>query len=146
MKENEELLNYINKNSEMGIVGINDILFKVKSKKIYTIISKEKEEYEEICKKCQKLAKKFNFKLEKISSLAIMGSEMFSQMKLMKDDSEKNIVEMMINGSYKGLVVLKDRINQYKEADKEILMLANVLYDTINNNLEKLKKCIQKLR
>lgn len=140
MKENEELLNYTNKNSQMGIIGINDVLFKIKTKKVYKIISKEKDEYEEICHKCECLAKKQNIRLDKVSSLAKMGSEMFSQMQLMKDDSEKCIIEMMINGSYKGLTVLKDRINQYKTADEEIKALANALYDTIKNNLEKLKK------
>ena len=140
MSEEVEYLNYIYKNAEMGVIGINDIITKVKNEKFEKLLTKEKEEYQEICKEVCDVLKKYGKQNEEIGTMAKMSTKMMTEMSLMKDNSDQTIAKMMIEGSNKGIIEITEKINAYNNIDAEIVVLANKLKATLEKNIDELKK------
>ena len=135
-----EFLNYIYKNAEMGIVGINCVINKVKDNKLKKLILKHKNEYNEITCEAKALIKKYNGEKEGISIVAKLGSAIITNINLLKDESDKNIVKMLIEGTNKGLIEIIDKLNTYNIDEPAIEVLGTKLKKTLEKNIESLKK------
>lgn len=135
-----DFLNYIYKNAEMGVIGINDVIGKAKSEKFAKLLKAEKEEYLEICNEAENILKKYGKQNEENGMMAKMSSKMMSEMSLMKDDSDETIAKMMMEGSNKGVIAVTEKINAYDNKDAEIVVLANKLKATLEKNIDDLKK------
>ena len=135
-----EFLNYIYKNVEMGIVGINDIIPKVKDEEFENLLNEQKSDYENICNEAIEILKKYGKEQQELNKMAKISSYMMSMMKTMKDPSTSNLAKMMMEGSNKGIIEITEKINNFKEKDEEIVDLANKLLETEQNNLDNLKK------
>lgn len=135
-----EFLNYIYQNAEMGIVGINDIIPKVKDEEFETLLNEQKSDYENICNEAIEILKKYGKEQQELNKMAKISSYMMSMMKTMKDPSTSNLAKMMMEGSNKGIIEITEKINNFKEKDEEIVDLANKLLETEQNNLDNLKK------
>ncbi len=140
MSEEVEFLNYIYKNSEMGVIGIDDIIAKVSNEKFAKILNNQREEYLEITKEAEDILKKYGKQNEEIGAMAKMGTKMMAEMNLMKDNSDQTIAKMMMEGSNKGIIEITEKINAYKNIDAEIVVLANKLKATLEKNIEEIKK------
>ena len=57
MEKNIELLNVLYQNAEMGIIGIEDVLYKVHHPKLLKELEIEKKEYQKIIKNVKKMLK-----------------------------------------------------------------------------------------
>lgn len=132
-----ELLNTIYQNADMGIKGIKDIKYKIKNPKLLKLITKEEKEYQKILKKCKHLSQKENIKIQEVSSLAKISSSIISQMKIMKEDSDNEIIKMMIKGTYKSLEILS--VEVINKDDNDILELANIFIKILQDNIKELK-------
>ena len=135
-----EFLNYIYQNAEMGIVGINDIVSKVKDEEFESLLNEQKSDYENICNEAIEILKKYGKEQQELNKMAKISSYMMSMMKTMKDPSTSNLAKMMMEGSNKGIIEITEKINNFKEKDEEIVDLANKLLETEQNNLDNLKK------
>ncbi len=135
-----EFLNYIYQNAEMGIVGINDIIPKVKDEEFESLLNEQKSDYENICNEAIEILKKYGKEQQELNKMAKISSYMMSMMKTMKDPSTSNLAKMMMEGSNKGIIEITEKINNFKEKDEEIVDLANKLLETEQNNLDNLKK------
>lgn len=135
-----EFLNYIYQNAEMGIVGINDIISKVKDEEFESLLNEQKSDYENICNEAIEILKKYGKEQQELNKMAKISSYMMSMMKTMKDPSTSNLAKMMMEGSNKGIIEITEKINNFKEKDEEIVDLANKLLETEQNNLDNLKK------
>ena len=140
MSEEVEFLNYIYKNAEMGIIGIDDVITKSSNEKFTKLLKSQKEDYEEICKEAKDILKKYGKNNEEIGMMAKMSTKMMAEMNLMKDDSDKVIAKMMMEGSNKGVIEITEKINAYNNIDAEIVVLANKLKSTLEKNIDELKK------
>ena len=140
MSEEVEFLNYIYKNAEMGVIGINDVIGKVSNEKFEKLLNSEKDEYSEICKEALDILKKYGKQNEEVGTMAKMSSKMMAEMSLMKDDSDNTVAKMMLEGSNKGIIEISEKINAYQCDDAEILVLANKLKATLEKNIDDLKK------
>lgn len=140
MNDHIEFLNYIYQNAEMGIVGIEDIITKVKDEKFEKLLQEQKSDYENICKEAINILKKYGKEQKELNKMAKMSSYMMVKMKTMKDCSTSNLAKMMMEGSNKGIIEITEKLNAYNEPDEEITALANKLLETEQNNLDDLKK------
>lgn len=140
MSAEVEFLQFIYKNAEMGIIGIDNIITKVKNEKFENLLISQKEEYDNICREAENILKKYGKQNEEVGTISKVSTAVMSEMAMLKDDSIKNIAKMMLEGTNKGIIKITEKINSYQISDAEIVLLANKLKEIEENNIEKLKK------
>ena len=124
MNENKELLEYIYKNSEMGVYSTTKLinLINGKENKIKKLIEEQLKGYEKYYKESKKLLKDNEIKN---SVMTKVGASMGMKMETMKDNSDANIAHMLTQGFTMGIVDINSKIDNFKEyTDKKILNLA----------------------
>lgn len=140
MSEEVEFLNYIYKNAEMGMIGIDNIITKIKDEKLEKVVKDQREEYDRVCTEAENILKKYGKQNEEVSKAAKISTTIMSEMTLLKDNSTQTIAKMMIEGTNKGIIEITEKINAYNNSDAEIVVLANRLKSILENNIEELKK------
>ena len=141
--ENQELLEYLYKNSEMGISTLTKMLDELQDKenKIKLWASEAIKEYEKYFKKTKELIKKYKIDVKGNSFMSKMGSNMGIKMEVMKDNSDSAMAHMIIEGVTMGLVDIETKINNYSDiADSKILELSKEYKESLNKQIETLKK------
>ena len=142
MNENNELLEFIYENAEMGSYTITILLKELKNKenKIKTLLQSELKTFEQYIKKTEKLLLKMDIKPKKSSEMSKMGSKMGIMFETMKDNSDSAIAQMMVQGLTMGSVTLISKIDKYKEiVDKKYLKVAKSYLNFIEDEIDKLK-------
>lgn len=142
MKENANIkfLNSIYQITEMGIIGINDVIDKVKKSNFKSTLEKEREEYMSILNECENIFTSYGVKERELGKMVKMSSKMMSEIKTMTSDVDSTVAKMMLEGTTKGIEKLELEINTYKETDEEAIILANNLLEMLKNNISELKK------
>lgn len=140
MNEEVEFLQFIYKNAEMGSIGIDSIISKVKDENLEKLLKNQKEEYNNICKEAESILKKYGKSNEEVSAMAKISTTVMSEMAMLKDNSIKNIAKMMVEGTNKGIIEITEKLNAYNNTDAEIVVLANKLKTFEEKNIEELKK------
>ncbi len=141
MKENKNItfLNSIYQISEMGVIGINDVIDKIKKQKFREFLEEQRKEFDEIVNECEQLFISYGAKEQEIGKMTRMSSKMMAQMRLMNKKEDEVIAQMMSKGLTKGITKLEEAMNKYNDEDEEALLLADKLRQTLKNNLEGLK-------
>lgn len=140
MQINVDALNDIYQNAQMGIVGIDDVLNKTKNPKLYKELLKEKKEYQKILKSVKKMISDEHGTVKEINLMAKIGSEIYSEMKLMKNENDKFIIKMMIEGSYKSIGILTTKRLSYEHASNDVKKIMDDFISKLNTNIDTLKK------
>lgn len=140
MNNNIEFLNYIFQNAQMGIVGINDIISKVKEEKFEKVLNEQIQDYQNICDEALDIYIKYGKEKKELNNMAKMSSYMMSMMKTLKDSSTTNLAKMMMEGSNKGIIEITEKLNNYQGDDEEIKQLAEKLLKIEQKNLDDLKE------
>lgn len=138
--ENIDFLNSIYKTSEMGIIGINDIIDKVKKEAFRDELDKQRNEYDKIMKKAEKLFNDYGAFEKELGTFVKANSKVMSEMKLMANNSDEKIAKMMMEGTNKGIIKINKGLNENKNNDKEIIELANELITQMEENQNNLKE------
>ena len=143
MDENIELLNYIHKDSEMGITSLTTLVRKLNSKdnKIKKIVEAELKGYENFKKESEKLIKKYKGDVIDASMMAKAMSTMKLNFDVMQDNSDAKIADILTRGFTMGTIDMNKKIDSYKDdAEKDILDLAKSFLKFQNENIEILKE------
>ena len=133
---NVDILNEMYKVVTMGIVGIDEVRDKILCRELKDIIVSEKKVYQKYKLEISKLLNKESETPKEINSFVKMFNEMYTDIKLLKDD-DKKIVKMMIEGMNKGILKLNgfknnDMDNLNKNEQKILLELLDELESHIN--------------
>ena len=120
----------------MGIVGIDEVKDKILCRELKDIIVAEKKVYQKYKLDISKLLNKESETPKEINMFVKMFNEMYTDIKLIKDD-DKKIVKMMIEGMNKGILKLNgfknnDMDNLNKDEQKILLGLLDELEGQIN--------------
>ena len=145
MDENIELLEYIYKNSEMGIHTITCLLKDLNNleNKIKLVIEKELKEYEKYYKKSKKYLEKYDKEVIKNSFMGKIMSSMSIKKEVNKDNSDSAIAHMMIEGVTMGVIDIETKIKNYKNSvESKYLKLAKDYHKTLVSQIDELKKYI----
>lgn len=138
MNDNE-FLNLIFKNAEMGKVGIDSVMDYTRDERMREALRVQAKEYDKIYAEAAEMLKTRNAEIKHISPMAKMGSEMTSAMKTMRDHSSAKIAEMMIQGSTMGVTKLMKNRGEYDGNDDDILSLSHKLQKTEEQNIKTMK-------
>lgn len=141
MKNNKNIdfLNTIYQISEMGVIGINDILDKVSQAGFREFLEQQKEAYEGIMTKSEDIFTSYGAQEKELGKLVKVNSKVMSEMKLIKNDDDTIIAKMMVEGTNKGILKLNEAINSYDESDEEAVALAKKLLSILEHNINGLK-------
>lgn len=140
MNKNAELLNYIYQNTAMGVNTINQIKEKVKDDRFFKELQYQLDEYQKIHDEAKQILIS-NGKSEKdLSAMDKIKTYIMVNMNLIADKSVQHISEMLIQGSTMGIIDCTKHINDYDNADPQILTILNKLLHFEQQNIERLKK------
>lgn len=137
--KNMDFLNTIYKTSEMGIVGIDDVIDKASKEDFRNLLNEQKEDYNEILQDAIKLYTAYGMEEKELNALVKMNSKVMSEMKLMTNSSDETIAKMMMEGTNKGIIKINKTMNENPDADEEAIKLAKKLLKIMEHNIEDLK-------
>lgn len=142
MEEKEKQTKYLNaiyQNISTAIQSIEDIITKTEDKKLIEELSIEEDGYSCLAKECENFAK-----AEKIEGLKdnnwIEKARLWTSINLgtMMDKSNRNIAEMMLLGTFMGIITcMKDR-DDHKNTSQELDEIIDKLYEFERNNIDRL--------
>lgn len=146
MKEKEEkYLNAIYQNIRTAIQSIEDIMPKSTNDDLTSELSKEQDEYICLAKECEAYAK-----AEKIEGLKdnnfIEKAKLWASvnMSTMMDDSTRKIAELMLIGTFMGIITCMKDKGDHKNISKELDELLDKLYTFERKNIDRLMPFLNK--
>lgn len=139
MTGNEEILNYIHQNAQMGIETLPELIKISTDNEFIEELRSQFTEYKKIFDETSNMLDN----AKSIPKMAKFSSYIMIKMELLMDKSPSHIAEMLIKGSLMGIIEIEQNFNDYKDANREILDLANKLLQTEKNNIENLKKYLK---
>ena len=142
MEEKEKLVQYLNavyQNTRTAVQSIEDIITKVQDTNLISELSREQDEYRCLSKECENFAK-----AEKIEDIKdnnwIEKAKLWTSINMgtLLDKTTRNIAEMMLLGTFMGVVTcIKDK-DDHKGISSELDELIDKLYELEQNNIDKL--------
>ena len=127
MYDDVKLLNFIYQNSQMGVETIDQLEKIVEDKNFKRYL---KEKYEGYCKIHKDAKEKLNshgYDEKGISSFEKLRTYLMINMQTLTDKSTTHIAEMMMIGSTMGIVSAIRNLNDYSNADNDIIKLMETL-------------------
>lgn len=104
---------------KMGVSSIDDVLEYVHDKEFRKYLTDCKEEHEKLKKEIQKLLDKYHDEGKEPNPMAKGMSWMKTNVKLVMDESDETIADLMTDGCNMGVKSLNKYLNQYKAADEK---------------------------
>ncbi len=142
-KVNNDLnvLDEINKGATMGMDAIEFIEKKVGDEKFRTVLNTEYGKYQEISNRANDLYAKFptNKEPHETSAMTKIMTWWGVQMKVMTDQSNSNISELLMTGTNMGIIEGRRLINQNPDINKDIHTLLCDFVKMQEDSVEKLK-------
>lgn len=142
MENKEKLTKYLNaiyQNTRTAIQSIEDIIIKVEDNDLISELSKQQDEYSVLAKECENFAK-----AEKIENLKdnnwIEKAKLWGSINMgtMMDKSTRNIAEMLLFGTFMGILTcIKDK-DDHANISKELDEIIDKLYEFERNNIDRL--------
>lgn len=143
MDGNTEILNFIYQNSQMGIDTLKQLIELTKNSRneeFKNVLQSQYDEYKKIYTDTEELIKSRGKDPKDLNAFAKISTYLMINLKTIIDKTPSHISEMLIQGSTMGIIDITKRINDYGDADKEILDLAHRLLQFEKDNQEEFKK------
>lgn len=103
---------------KMGVSSIDDVFDNVKSKEFKQLLNDCKDEHEKLNREIQELLDKYDDDGKDPNPMAKGMSWMKTNMKLMMEESDNTVADLMTDGCNMGVKSLNRYLNQYKAADE----------------------------
>ena len=103
---------------KMGIASIEDVLPHVKSERLEKYLTDCKDEHEKLQRELDGLLDKYEDEGKKPNPIAKGMSWMKTNMKLMVEESDETIADLMTDGCNMGVKSLNKYLNEYEAADE----------------------------
>ncbi len=143
MTENDlNVLDEVNKGATMGMDAIEFVEKKVGDESFRSVLNSEYAKYQEISDRANGLYNKFPTEKEphETSAMNKIMTWWGVQMKVMSDQSNSNISELLLNGTNMGVIEGRRLINQNPHIDEEIHTLLCDFVKMQEESYEELKK------
>ena len=102
----------------MGVDSIDDVLDRVESKELRDCLSHCKRAHNELDAELQELLERYQDEGKEPSPMVKSMSWMKTNMKMMMDDSDATVADLMTDGCNMGVKSLSRYLNQYAAADE----------------------------
>ncbi|MCI7812593.1 MAG: hypothetical protein SO016_07985 [Lachnospiraceae bacterium] len=141
MDANEELLNFVYQNSQMGIDTLRQMLEISEDEKMNEYLEGQKRGYIELHKKAKQFLSENGTDEKGLSMMEKMKTYWMINMQTIRDKSSSHIADMLIKGSTMGINEAVKKINDYEgKAKKEYVDLMKRLQKFEEGNIERLKE------
>lgn len=104
---------------KMGISSIDDVLDYVKDDKLRRLLSQCKSEHEKLEQEIKSSLERYHDDGKEPNPMAKSMSWMKTNMKLVMNESDATIADLMTDGCNMGVKSLNQYLNQYKAADEQ---------------------------
>ena len=118
-KDTLELLKECNAGCKSATNSMEQVQAYVKDRELKKIIEQYNKEHMQIGDECHKILDKAGETEKDPSPMAKTFSWISTEIKMMINDDEKKIADIMVDGCNMGMKALSRYLNEYKEADKE---------------------------
>ena len=118
---------------KMGISSIDDVLPKVKSKSLYSMLNNCKKEHEGLERETKKLLNRYDDSGKKPNPIAKGMSKIKTNMMLAMKRSDSTISDLMTDGCNMGVKSLSRYLNKYEAADEGSKDIAKRLISSEEN-------------
>lgn len=112
---------------KMGVSSINDVLDYVKSEDFKKILFESMKDHDKLNTEIQELLKKYNDDGKEPNPIAKSMSWIKTNVKLVMNESDKTIADLMTDGCNMGIKSLSKYLNQYKAAEEKAKNIAKDL-------------------
>lgn len=140
MNGNVELLNYIHQNSQMGQETLKHLIGIVEDESFKKNLQSQFEEYRKIFDESEVKLKEVNKQPKSINSFSKVSSSLMIDFQTLRDKTPTHISEMLIQGSTMGVIDITKKLNEYKDAEKDVVDLASKLLHFEQVNIDEMKK------
>lgn len=135
-----EILKEVNKNSKIGIDGINFILEKAIDNDFKNMLYSQKDEYQNIYDRSKNLLLQSNEYLENTQTLQKAMSWIGIQMSTLTNATDSKLAEILIQGNDMGIIKGTKLLNSLPFKTNGIRNLLNDFVELQQENIEELKK------
>ncbi len=104
---------------KMGVSAIDEVYDYVKSDKLKSCLNANKDKHDELDKELQEQLGKYNDEGKEPNPIAKGMSWMKTNMKLVMNESDNTIADLITDGCNMGVKSLTKYLNQYKAADEK---------------------------
>jgi uncharacterized protein (DUF305 family) len=139
MINDEEMLQFIMRNAEMGCIGINDIKPFASDTNLRMALRSQNLEYGNIYHNAYNILKNRGYTPNKVGKFVTKLSAVKTKREMKFDDSDSHIAQMMIQGNTMGVQKIAQRIRQYDGDNELVGKLADKLMSTEQANIEQMK-------
>jgi len=135
-----EFLNYIHQNAEMGKSTISQLINIVDDASFKQTLESQFKEYNEIFDIAHSKTEEAKKESKGIASFTKLTTYLMININTLINKSPSHVAEMIIQGSTMGIIDVTKTINEYKDANKDITALAQMLLTFEQQNVEEMKK------
>lgn len=143
MNDRCEFLKVLYQVCDMGYTSTKDLLNKLNTKenKITSLIERENDEYKKTKDTLETIISNTDIDLLKTGIIAKASSKIGISLELMRDNSDAQIANMLIQGYTMGVLEITRSLKKYKNnLSKEEIKIAEDMLDYQNKNIKLLKK------
>ncbi len=141
-KDDEELLNYVFQNSEMGSDTISKLIEISQDETFKRQLKTQKKEYDAMKDDAKKLLKESGKTEDELSAFDKIRTYIMINMQTLTDKSNSHIAQMLMEGSAMGITQALRKLRSYTEVGSGARSLMEKLLHMEENNFEQLKKYI----
>ncbi len=134
-----ELLQFIHKTCEMGVLGLRDVKDRTSSFALKNAVDGQIREYKRISGRSGQLLRAVGQEPQTPSGMSETMSGIMSAAKLSFKPTDSKIAEMVIQGNSMGITKCTKHLNDYSGHNPQTRDLANKLISTQQANIEQMK-------
>jgi len=140
-KINKDILDELNKGCAMGMDAIKNILEKVEDDEFKGVLENEFDKYKEIHHRIEKKYEEYSMdEPTETSAMNKVMTSMMTEMKLMSDNSDSKIAELLMQGTNMGIIEGKKLLNHKEDIEKEVECILKDFIKMQEESVETYKK------
>lgn len=139
IEDTVKLLKECNSGTKMAVDSINQVKGRVKSKKLENLLVTNLDRHSEIGNEVHSLLLKYGENEKDPSTMAKSMSYFTTEMKLMLENTDREIASLMIDGCNMGIKKVSEYVNKYENASSESINLATKLIKTEQKFMDDLR-------
>lgn len=135
-----ELLKECDQGVKMGIEAIDDIMPRVDNHDLEKILSDYKIRHEELKDELAKMLKEVGISGDEPNLMAVGMSKLKTNFKMMMEESDRTVADLMTDGCDMGIKSLTKYLNQYESAEEKVKDITKKIIRVESDFEEDLKK------
>jgi len=137
--DDNELLQYVYKTTDMGCKGIDSVLDRIQSPTLKGKLKEQEKEYQVLRGQAKSLLEARKELPKGVGPIAEVSADMMAAGKMMVDHTDSKIAEMTIQGNQMGVNKTIKHLHDYSGQNHTIRSLTEKLLATEETNAEELK-------